>query len=139
MIKRCKYFFVKNPVLIIHDLDYQDIDMNKLSSKLWITNELFVSPETVSNDCVASLIVPKIYRCDVKRLNLYNLIISLNELIFICSSVKELHLHRVTVKNDNGTLVAFEELLEKLSYVEGIHYTFTTPSNNTSKTTFKEL
>uniref|UniRef100_A0A914YYE0 Uncharacterized protein n=1 Tax=Panagrolaimus superbus TaxID=310955 RepID=A0A914YYE0_9BILA len=131
MIKRCKYFFIKNPILVFSWLrygqngwettvkdDWKSIDMNKLSSKLWITDGLMVYPEDVSN--VASSIIPKIYRCDVKRLDLENQVISLNELIFLCSSVKELDLLRITVKNDDDTVVLFEEFVKQLPQLNRI-------------------
>uniref|UniRef100_A0A914YWV3 Uncharacterized protein n=1 Tax=Panagrolaimus superbus TaxID=310955 RepID=A0A914YWV3_9BILA len=94
--------------------DWKSIEMNKLSFKLWITGTLRVLPENVSNDYVASSIISKIYQCDVKRLALRDQVISLNELSFLCSSVKDLELYCVTVKNDDGTVVAFEKLVEQL-------------------------
>uniref|UniRef100_A0A914YFQ6 Uncharacterized protein n=1 Tax=Panagrolaimus superbus TaxID=310955 RepID=A0A914YFQ6_9BILA len=113
--------------------------MNKLSSKLWITGALTVYPKNAGNDSVASSIVPKIYRCDLKRLNLYDQVISLKERIFLCSYVKDLILNQVTVKYDNGTVVAFEKLIEQFPQLNVFEFTFTTPSNNISKNTFKEL
>uniref|UniRef100_A0A914Z2W4 Uncharacterized protein n=1 Tax=Panagrolaimus superbus TaxID=310955 RepID=A0A914Z2W4_9BILA len=153
MIKRCKYFFVKNPILVLSHLSHsqngwstwvnetwKSIDINKISAKLWITGLLHVSPANVSNDSVVSSIISKIYQCDFKRLSLDNQVISLNEFIFLCLSAKYLTLERVTVKNNDGTVVAFENIIERLpQLIFFIFYSFTNPSNNTSKTSFKEL
>uniref|UniRef100_A0A914YIJ7 Ribosomal protein S2 n=1 Tax=Panagrolaimus superbus TaxID=310955 RepID=A0A914YIJ7_9BILA len=149
MIKICKYFFVKNPILVISNLHYyqngwgtrkndgwNSIDMNRISAKLWITDRLPVYRQHVSNNSLVSSIIPKIYQCDAKYLILCDQVISLNELIFLCSSAEALDFKRVTVKN--GTVLAFEKFFEQLPQIKVIYYTFSTPSNNTTKNTFKD-
>uniref|UniRef100_A0A914ZB38 Uncharacterized protein n=1 Tax=Panagrolaimus superbus TaxID=310955 RepID=A0A914ZB38_9BILA len=59
--------------------------------------------------------------------------------MFLCSDVRDLTLEAGTVKNDDGTIVLFEKLIKQLPNVKQFDYTFTTPSDNTSKITFKEL
>uniref|UniRef100_A0A914Z6N7 Uncharacterized protein n=1 Tax=Panagrolaimus superbus TaxID=310955 RepID=A0A914Z6N7_9BILA len=150
MIRSCKYFFTKNPLLIISHLtfdgygwrtwiknDLKIVDINRFSSKLWIKESLSVSTENVS--IVASSIVSKIYRSDFKILTLLYQSISLNDLLIFCSSVNGLTLKRVAVKNYDDTVVPFEKVIEQLPKVKTINYTFTNPSNNTSENTLKEL
>uniref|UniRef100_A0A914YCS3 Uncharacterized protein n=1 Tax=Panagrolaimus superbus TaxID=310955 RepID=A0A914YCS3_9BILA len=133
MVESCKYFFIKNPILIISKLRYihngwetrvnetwKSIDMNKILCKLWITFELRVVPENVNNTSVASAVVPKIYQCNFKRLLLCDQVISLKEHMILCSSVKELRLERVIVKNEDCTLVTLEKLIEQLPKIKRI-------------------
>uniref|UniRef100_A0A914YK29 Uncharacterized protein n=1 Tax=Panagrolaimus superbus TaxID=310955 RepID=A0A914YK29_9BILA len=150
MVKSCKHFFIKNSILIIFGLRYnqngwetwikngwKNIDMNRISCKLWITYRIRVYPDNKINGTFASSVVPKIYRCDAKCLILYNQIISFNKLMFLCSSVEHLDLHRVNVKYNDGTQVSFEKLVEGLPQLTKMDFTFAT--NNTSKTTFNAL
>uniref|UniRef100_A0A914XWK2 Uncharacterized protein n=1 Tax=Panagrolaimus superbus TaxID=310955 RepID=A0A914XWK2_9BILA len=117
----------------------KNIDINKLLCKLWITDALYVIPANVTNNSVASSIIPKIYQRDFKRLYLSDQLFSLNEFLFLCSSVKDLTLKEVTVKNGDSNVIPLAKLVEKLPNVKRINYIFTTPSNNTSKNTFKQL
>uniref|UniRef100_A0A914YL25 Uncharacterized protein n=1 Tax=Panagrolaimus superbus TaxID=310955 RepID=A0A914YL25_9BILA len=152
MIKNCKYFFIKTPILVISDLIYdrngwetevnktlKSIDINTISSKLWITYQLCICQRNFTNNSLASSIIPKIYQCDATYLSLSDQVITLNEFIILCSSVIDLTSHQVTVKNDDGTVVLFEKLTKQLPKLKSINYTFTTPSNNTSKKSFEEL
>uniref|UniRef100_A0A914Z1C4 Uncharacterized protein n=1 Tax=Panagrolaimus superbus TaxID=310955 RepID=A0A914Z1C4_9BILA len=133
MVKSCKYFFVKNPILILSDLRYtqngwktydnktwKSIDIDRISCKLWITDKHEVVPTNDSNNYIASSIIAKIYQCDFKYLFLSNQFISLHELIFLCSSVEALHFSIVNVKNDDGTVVSFDKLIEQLPNVKKV-------------------
>uniref|UniRef100_A0A914Z4G3 Uncharacterized protein n=1 Tax=Panagrolaimus superbus TaxID=310955 RepID=A0A914Z4G3_9BILA len=133
MVQSCKYFFLKNPILIIFGLNYsqtgwtasikngyKNIDKNTILCKLWITDTIRVYRDNIINGTFDSSIIPKIYRCAVKYLSLYEQIISLNEFTFLCSSAERLTLEEVTVKNDDGIEVAFENLIKKLPQLKGI-------------------
>uniref|UniRef100_A0A914Y245 Uncharacterized protein n=1 Tax=Panagrolaimus superbus TaxID=310955 RepID=A0A914Y245_9BILA len=133
MVKKCKYFFIKNSILVIDKLyynhngwktlikdDMKSVDINKLLCKLWITDELHVYPEILSKNSIVSSIIPKIYQCDAKHLSLHDQNISLNEFMFLCSSVKNLRLNEVTIKNEDGTEVSFDKLIKQLPQIKEI-------------------
>uniref|UniRef100_A0A914ZGX1 Uncharacterized protein n=1 Tax=Panagrolaimus superbus TaxID=310955 RepID=A0A914ZGX1_9BILA len=147
-----KYFLSKIQILVVDELYYsqfgwrtwvnktwKNIDINIIKTKLWITDHLVVYRGDVSNNSIVSSIIPKIYQCDATYLIFCYQVISLNEFMLLCSSAKVLTLRKVTVKNDDGTEVSFEKLFEQLPQLKEIEITFTTPSNNTPKKTFKEF
>uniref|UniRef100_A0AC34FB21 Uncharacterized protein n=1 Tax=Panagrolaimus sp. ES5 TaxID=591445 RepID=A0AC34FB21_9BILA len=136
-IKSCKLLFLKNPILIIPILRYtkfdgwkycctnemetfynglQNIDLDKIQSKIWITEILRVFPD--SSKTIASKIVPKIYRCDAKMLQLENQNISFQDFQFLSAFVdNEINFHEVTVEKEDGNVVLIDELCQNLSDV----------------------
>uniref|UniRef100_A0A914Y263 Uncharacterized protein n=1 Tax=Panagrolaimus superbus TaxID=310955 RepID=A0A914Y263_9BILA len=123
LVQSCKYFFIKNPILVYEgisfDICWYDINenwlmMNQTSCKLWITHYLQITPRNHEDIPHASSLIPKIYQFDLFDLNLSILTISYNVFMSLCSSVKTLSLNRATVKNDDGTVVSFEKIIEQL-------------------------
>uniref|UniRef100_A0A914PHD7 Uncharacterized protein n=1 Tax=Panagrolaimus davidi TaxID=227884 RepID=A0A914PHD7_9BILA len=135
-IQCCKYFFSKNPIIVIPRLKFDHdgngwkvvrngiptkFDMKNVSNKLWITNAIRVyDNEDTRNEIplimnLASSIVPKFYKCDVTKLSLTKQNIFFDEYLMLALNVKLLAFVDVIVKNLDGTLTSVEKLVEGAS------------------------
>uniref|UniRef100_A0A914PUX0 Uncharacterized protein n=1 Tax=Panagrolaimus davidi TaxID=227884 RepID=A0A914PUX0_9BILA len=127
MINSCKYFFIKNSILVISDLFYNSgngwemkssisgglkkIDMNKLSSKLWITDYLRVNATTSDKNVLLS-IIPKIDKCQAERLDIFKQEIVYEELDILGKFAKDVYLYGSVVKYQNGKNVELEKIVK---------------------------
>uniref|UniRef100_A0A914PRL1 Uncharacterized protein n=1 Tax=Panagrolaimus davidi TaxID=227884 RepID=A0A914PRL1_9BILA len=128
LIESCKYFFIKNPILVIRDLRYKSgkgwqtrssvsggwrkIDANKLSSKLWITGSLDVNATTYDDKYVLYFMIPKIDECQADRLKLVKQYILYEELDILGTFAKYVCLKGSVVKYQNGENVELEKIVE---------------------------
>uniref|UniRef100_A0A914QUU8 Uncharacterized protein n=1 Tax=Panagrolaimus davidi TaxID=227884 RepID=A0A914QUU8_9BILA len=136
LIQCCKYFFSKNPIIVIPLLKFDQngsgwevvrngiptkINITNVPNKLWITNALHVyDNEDITNETpmimnLASSIIPKFYKCDVTKLSLTKQNIFFNEYLMLALNVKDLAFVDVIVKNLDGTLTSVEKLVEGAS------------------------
>uniref|UniRef100_A0A914QDM8 Uncharacterized protein n=1 Tax=Panagrolaimus davidi TaxID=227884 RepID=A0A914QDM8_9BILA len=149
LVQSCKYFFLKNPILILYELRYTNfgwgamseakdgwkgLDINNISSKFWITEGFYGF--TGSNHLVSSMI-PKLYKCDAKWLDLVNQIITFDELLFLASNAEHFDSDGVVVKYGDDSVVPLEKVVEALPKIKTIGY-YCCPTSVTGKT-FKEL
>uniref|UniRef100_A0A914QEZ1 Uncharacterized protein n=1 Tax=Panagrolaimus davidi TaxID=227884 RepID=A0A914QEZ1_9BILA len=127
-VQICKFFFEKNPIITVaalgtcekctkylisqngHDRCIK-IDLNMLSTKIWITRNLFVYKH-IEN--FAENILSKIIRFEVLTLAIVNNDIIFDDLKFLVSSAKKVKLQENSVKYKNGTIVMFDKILECL-------------------------
>uniref|UniRef100_A0A914Q162 Uncharacterized protein n=1 Tax=Panagrolaimus davidi TaxID=227884 RepID=A0A914Q162_9BILA len=151
MIKSCKYFFIRNPILVISCLSYGGVrkewqnlskvksDMSNLMSKIWITEKLHINAGK-NEENILSSIISKVYRCDVKEFILYNQTILYHDLTRLIGSAEIILFYQnVLVRNDNGLNVGLEKIVEVAVKAEFITlYPGTLLSSITSKT-MKEL
>uniref|UniRef100_A0A914NZ64 Uncharacterized protein n=1 Tax=Panagrolaimus davidi TaxID=227884 RepID=A0A914NZ64_9BILA len=123
LIKTCKFFFTKNPVLIIQSLWYSNdrwevcnklFGFKNLTCKLWITEELFVDlyEAKCAPRSILSSIIPQIFRCDVQNLTIMNQDIALNDLSLLLSSAEYIAFVDVIVKDENNSVVGVENIIE---------------------------
>uniref|UniRef100_A0A914PY52 Uncharacterized protein n=1 Tax=Panagrolaimus davidi TaxID=227884 RepID=A0A914PY52_9BILA len=132
LIQSCKYFFEKNPILVLDDLIYihekkrwstshgnKLIDMKNISCKFWITE--FISTNYCCNENIISSIIPKIYKCDAKMLCLDNQIFSYNDFAFLVPNAEDINFKAVTVMNENGSIVPFEKFFEAIPKIKYIY------------------
>uniref|UniRef100_A0AC34FUI9 Uncharacterized protein n=1 Tax=Panagrolaimus sp. ES5 TaxID=591445 RepID=A0AC34FUI9_9BILA len=149
MVQNCKYFYIKNPIIIVSFM-YEKNDKwqiklgdesreisNNITSKLWIA-KMFVCYNSVKQNFVTS-VIPKIYRCDAYRIKLKNQIIAFNDHVFISLAAKRIIYRDIVVKNDDGSDVAFEKLVETLPKMKTITYKHGNSLSNITSATFKEL
>uniref|UniRef100_A0AC34FP28 Uncharacterized protein n=1 Tax=Panagrolaimus sp. ES5 TaxID=591445 RepID=A0AC34FP28_9BILA len=150
LIQSCKYFFVKNSILVLRVMYYKrngwktfingkwkDIVLSNNPSKLWITNSLTVF--FVNDNAVASSIIPKFFQCNVKKLILWDQILSYDQFMVLAPAVEYLEFIRVTVKYGDGTIVPLEKLFEQLSKAAVIDYRSSGSEMITSKTSKEVL
>uniref|UniRef100_A0AC34F2C5 Uncharacterized protein n=1 Tax=Panagrolaimus sp. ES5 TaxID=591445 RepID=A0AC34F2C5_9BILA len=147
LIQSCKYFFVKNSILVLPSYyeingwgtmvngELKDIDLSNNPSKLWITDTFNLIK---SDNTIASSIISKIYQCNVKNLQLHCQIITYDEFLILAPAVEHLSFAGVVVKYDDGTIVLFEKLVEQLPKVKKICLFLAGSEMITSKT-IKEL
>uniref|UniRef100_A0A914QPQ8 Uncharacterized protein n=1 Tax=Panagrolaimus davidi TaxID=227884 RepID=A0A914QPQ8_9BILA len=140
MVKTCKYFFVKNPILVIDKhLNYYDsqwtieetpYNMNQTTSKLWIADDLTVDSDTaeMKERNILASILPKLYRCDAWVLSLFEQVIFYHDLPLLTSSAKLIFFDQVVVKHEDGSNVEVQKIVEiasKATYIDITHPTIT--------------
>uniref|UniRef100_A0A914QRM5 Uncharacterized protein n=1 Tax=Panagrolaimus davidi TaxID=227884 RepID=A0A914QRM5_9BILA len=126
IIRTCKYFFVKNPILVVPLLSYIHddvwvvdadvellIDLNKIKCKFWVTEEFDVLPGVNDyNPNILSSNILKLYKCDVIFLFLICQTISYNDLSFFISVAEEIGFKDVNLKDENGKILPLEKIIE---------------------------
>uniref|UniRef100_A0A914QBS2 Uncharacterized protein n=1 Tax=Panagrolaimus davidi TaxID=227884 RepID=A0A914QBS2_9BILA len=151
LIQSCKYFFAKNPILVTENLwwdeekewlaslknDERPVDFSKLSSKVWITNKF--NATYVPSENGISLIIPKIYKCDANFSRLLYDVISYEDFSFLSTNVRKIVLHENIVKNSDGSIVPFENLIAVLPKIKIIFFYDKIDSSCITKNTVKEL
>ena len=140
LIKCCKYFGSKNSVITLKDLylrwrskcwatiqrtgfqESRNFTIENLNENLWIYRDLTIGKD--EDHFLASSLIPKIYRCNLILLSLSFQIISFDEFKKFTSSesLEELYLEKTTVKNDDGSIVPIEKLIELLPNLQELRY-----------------
>uniref|UniRef100_A0A914R5K3 Uncharacterized protein n=1 Tax=Panagrolaimus davidi TaxID=227884 RepID=A0A914R5K3_9BILA len=136
-IQMCKYFFIKNPIIILDDSSYKDgkwnvlnydhasFDINKFICEFWINGEFCVIRENLwsnkVNQNIVSSIIPKLYRCDIIELTLFDQLLSFDALPLLLSGAERIKFFNVQIKNGNGSNVAIEKIVEIASKAKEIH------------------
>ena len=130
LIRCCKYFWLKNPVITLKEYHFQNHEnyreseiiygnqifknfkIENYEEKLWIHRYLIVWD--VGNQFLASSIIPRIYRCDLIHLRLGCQTLSFDEFRKFTSSgsLEILQFFKTTVKNVDGTMVPVEKWIE---------------------------
>uniref|UniRef100_A0AC34FTT3 Uncharacterized protein n=1 Tax=Panagrolaimus sp. ES5 TaxID=591445 RepID=A0AC34FTT3_9BILA len=154
VIHTCKYFFVKNPILIFHILFYNNkdgwttfingvkisADLKNVLSKLWMTEEICVFGRNEKNKNIVSSIIPKIYKCDLTELKIEDQDMSFGDLKTLSSNVKKLVLREVIVMYKNGSTVPFEKIVAVFKKLQILFYLpHSSTSSTITPTTLKEL
>uniref|UniRef100_A0A914PYC0 Uncharacterized protein n=1 Tax=Panagrolaimus davidi TaxID=227884 RepID=A0A914PYC0_9BILA len=151
MVKTCKYFFVKNPILVIPYLSYYEFqwtieqtpyDINQTTSTLWVAQGLTVSPAySVSAEAkyqsILTSFIPKVYRCDVLILSLLNQVISYHDLPLLISSAKDVIFDQVVVNHEDGSNVDLQKIVEIASKATWINITHPTITSKTMEELLK--
>uniref|UniRef100_A0AC35FFU5 Uncharacterized protein n=1 Tax=Panagrolaimus sp. PS1159 TaxID=55785 RepID=A0AC35FFU5_9BILA len=146
MIQSCKYFFEKNPVLIVSKLKAWEenencdicsnsfdeckqnkekccvkIDIAKVSSKIWIMDELSVIDGAKN---FISVLCSKLYRCEINRLRICNKVIMFDDLQLLSTSAEDIGLWFNKITFNDGKPVMLDNILECFSNVEEFDFYF---------------
>uniref|UniRef100_A0AC35FQN6 Uncharacterized protein n=1 Tax=Panagrolaimus sp. PS1159 TaxID=55785 RepID=A0AC35FQN6_9BILA len=150
LIQCCKYFFEKNPIIVVKNLisyngdesqtkicskrEYEceefgccvDIDIYKVTSTFWLTSELEFDCFSNNNPNYYSTLCSKIFRCDIAKLLLHEKLIYYEDFKLLASSAKEILLDCVemTYNNEDGENVMLEKIVEACSKVKKLIYDF---------------
>ena len=137
LIQTCKYFYSKNQILVVSDLCETGDSANKFwnvssdvwrprinfdlqngSFKLWISNSLSV--DTYDTPDRISSLFQKVYRFDLKVVDLYNVSITFDEFKCLTSSNTLVYLNFVNVvmKHADGSLVNLIQILERIPCIQ---------------------
>uniref|UniRef100_A0A914P4E3 Uncharacterized protein n=1 Tax=Panagrolaimus davidi TaxID=227884 RepID=A0A914P4E3_9BILA len=128
MVQSSKYFYIKNPIIIVTDLSYSvryglnlvisrgigpiPLDMTKLECKFWMIDKFQVYGGRNGKGNILPSIIPTFFRCDIKDLIIYNQNVSYKNWIFLASNAVKIDFCNVTVKNEDGSNIATEKLVE---------------------------
>uniref|UniRef100_A0AC34FNC7 DNA-directed RNA polymerase n=1 Tax=Panagrolaimus sp. ES5 TaxID=591445 RepID=A0AC34FNC7_9BILA len=135
--KAGKKSFEKNSILVAEYLigEYVDgnwifigindglkpIGLSTVLSKLWITKKVVLTQVKISASEIPSF-THFLYRLDISILKLKNQNMSLFDFLYLSSNVEKINLSDTTVKNDDGSIVSFVDLLKTLSKVKYLKY-----------------
>uniref|UniRef100_A0A914P5G2 Uncharacterized protein n=1 Tax=Panagrolaimus davidi TaxID=227884 RepID=A0A914P5G2_9BILA len=160
MVKTCKYFFVKHPILTVNEFIYdcdkwlvdkilewtgnktKVFDLSNITAKVWITGKLKVVPETEAGSVdvdVFTAFMPTLYRCDAKQLYVSNQVLSFHDYSLLIPSAEDITFNHVTIKNENGSNIALEKVVEVAVKAKYIEINSNTVLTNITSSTFKEL
>ena len=142
LIRCCKYFWLKNRVIslnslsCIHDINcweilkingsqfqkFQKFKIENFNERLWIHLSLTVFDE--GNLLAAASLIPRIDRCDLTFLKLCYQSLTFDEFLkfTLSGSLEELKLDKTIVKNDDGTIVPIEKLIEMFPKLQRFRY-----------------
>uniref|UniRef100_A0AC35GW92 Uncharacterized protein n=1 Tax=Panagrolaimus sp. PS1159 TaxID=55785 RepID=A0AC35GW92_9BILA len=122
LVQMCKYFFIKNPIIIIKQfyknekleavlekIEKRIILSNIISYKFWVTNDR-IRPTSK----IISSIIPYIYKVDVKKIFVYGQNISFNDFICFSKNVECISFINTNLKNENDSNIPLEKLVETL-------------------------
>jgi hypothetical protein len=143
LIQSCKWFFDKNPIVVIPCLHFdKDYKINGFSTcstqqcnnvrnrpiklinapfKLWITESLDIIDD---GGAAANFLIPRIYKCDAEHMKLYNALLTVDEFAFLTPKVLDPYLYATRIFDKNEKPVSFEKVLESLPQIQAISYFF---------------
>ena len=137
LIRCCKYFWLNNPLITLNDLFFYDdswrtgtingfdnrqkFQIEHLNENLWICELLSIRDDR--NQLMASSIIPRIYRCDFTGISFSQQTLLFDEFKkFTTSGFVDLFFNKTLVKNDDGSIVPIENLIELMPNLEYFHY-----------------
>uniref|UniRef100_A0A914QFI8 Uncharacterized protein n=1 Tax=Panagrolaimus davidi TaxID=227884 RepID=A0A914QFI8_9BILA len=125
----CKYFFIKNPLIIIHRSNKLHVFYNREDEELEATLEKIVKHIILSNisykfwvtgdeigptSKIISSIIPYLYKVDVEKILVVEQTISFNDFVCFSKNVEHLDLRYSNLKNENDSNIPFEKIVEAL-------------------------
>uniref|UniRef100_A0AC34GY76 Uncharacterized protein n=1 Tax=Panagrolaimus sp. ES5 TaxID=591445 RepID=A0AC34GY76_9BILA len=146
----CKYYFVKIPICFCHKLIINDdethfeedslflnekIENTDFFKQLYITAALEItSCYTMPDTYISTSIIPKLYKCDVKYIEIQHQTLSFDAFKFLIGhgNVITLDFQNVQITNSDDEIVALEEVTQFLPNVEDLSYGPVNVNRNTS-------
>ena len=140
LIKTCKYFFPKNPILVGRRIlcenlnlwisnestpaapeePVEAVQLNRWSPKIWVTEELTLG--RAGSHRIVPLLIPKLYTYQFTQINIDCQMLSFGEYKILTSSVECLRFHNVSVNyEDDGAVVPLETLLQQIAKIQEFH------------------
>uniref|UniRef100_A0AC34FQJ4 DUF38 domain-containing protein n=1 Tax=Panagrolaimus sp. ES5 TaxID=591445 RepID=A0AC34FQJ4_9BILA len=157
LIKSCKYFFERNPILVVERMDETSIcaerycdstgfdnqpccvkyNINKIKSKFWLTRELHLSAAATPN--FISLLLPKLFLCEINQLTLFDKLVLFDDFKYLTSFATFVALIDVKIVFNDGKVVMLETILESIPEVEDFWYCFNEDYSMMTNATFKNI
>uniref|UniRef100_A0A914PZV4 Maturase K n=1 Tax=Panagrolaimus davidi TaxID=227884 RepID=A0A914PZV4_9BILA len=122
MVQSCKYFFAKNSIVAFEQLfcrnekwrvylrnqTLKDIRYTSNPLKFWITANIELA------NCSVPPLISRIYKLNARFSDFSEQMLSYNEFLYFSANVAYLGFYNTIVKNDDGSIVPFEKLVEGL-------------------------
>uniref|UniRef100_A0A914Q7T8 Uncharacterized protein n=1 Tax=Panagrolaimus davidi TaxID=227884 RepID=A0A914Q7T8_9BILA len=161
LIQSCKYFFERNPILIVTKFDtcpdnvncyicqnsYKDcienkrkccikIDMKKLSSKLWITLDLCLQYGTQN---FTSLLCSKLYHSEIYCLGIRDKIIQFDDFKVLTTSANAVFSWKCSIIYSDGKIVMLDKILKCLPNLGNFLFKFGSDISMVNDTTMENI
>uniref|UniRef100_A0AC35FI44 Uncharacterized protein n=1 Tax=Panagrolaimus sp. PS1159 TaxID=55785 RepID=A0AC35FI44_9BILA len=153
LIQCCKHFYEKNPILVVKNMNengisstngsevdedeyFVDMDIQKIKSKIWLTDVLSLWGVALPNFTV---LCSKLYRCNLSELFLGDMNVLFDDFKYLALTVKGVELNNVKMTYKNGKPVMLERILEALPKVEDFYYDFPDNLSVTTASTIKNI
>uniref|UniRef100_A0A914PHU7 Uncharacterized protein n=1 Tax=Panagrolaimus davidi TaxID=227884 RepID=A0A914PHU7_9BILA len=156
LIQSCKWFFDKNPIVVIQCLHFDNfykingvstcstqhcngvhdrpINFIRTPFKLWITESL----DIIGGDIIAKCLIPRIYKCDAEDMNLFRQSLTVDEFAFLTNKVLD-PTFATWISDKNKKVVSFEKILESLPQLQAISYSFMSDRLDVTPDTVKKI
>uniref|UniRef100_A0A914QY27 Uncharacterized protein n=1 Tax=Panagrolaimus davidi TaxID=227884 RepID=A0A914QY27_9BILA len=154
LIEACRYFFWKNPILLIDYLIYKnnemkadfseyehDICLKNVPYKFWVSGDCcigFDANSSFKKDLVSSFL-PRIYRCEIADLTLQDQKLTTDEFLFVTAKTGRVCFSDLTVVNRDGKEIAFEKLVELIPEVYCLEHCFKNNDKTVTANTVKDI
>uniref|UniRef100_A0A914QY78 Uncharacterized protein n=1 Tax=Panagrolaimus davidi TaxID=227884 RepID=A0A914QY78_9BILA len=163
LVQCSKYFYNKNPILLLHCLLYDNgtwrtcskiggkscgeingetcsdlkaIDLDEISIKIWVTN--VIGAYSLWEDKITPLVIPSTLNSYAVNFEGWDQELSFDQLLLFGGTVKSCYFENVSVKKNDHNEVSFAEIVQSLPMVE--EFTFDAESDSSfTSTTVKEL
>uniref|UniRef100_A0A914NZB7 Uncharacterized protein n=1 Tax=Panagrolaimus davidi TaxID=227884 RepID=A0A914NZB7_9BILA len=153
LIQSCKWFFDKNPIVVIPCLHFEDnglstcytqhwnyvhdrlIKLINTPFKLWITELL----EIVDRGAAVKHLIPRIYKCNAEEVKLFCPLLTIDEFAFLTRKVLDPIFYATRILDKNKKLVSFEKILELLPQIQSINYNFMGDGRDVTSDTVKKI
>uniref|UniRef100_A0A914Q1V7 Uncharacterized protein n=1 Tax=Panagrolaimus davidi TaxID=227884 RepID=A0A914Q1V7_9BILA len=86
-----------------------------------------------------TFILPKLYKCDAKKVTLKNKVIFINDLSMFTETAEDITISGVTVKNPDDSIVPFEKIFEVFINAKKFRFYSKSALPNFTSRTFNEL
>uniref|UniRef100_A0A914QDL0 Uncharacterized protein n=1 Tax=Panagrolaimus davidi TaxID=227884 RepID=A0A914QDL0_9BILA len=154
LIKTCRYFFWKKPIILIKtlvcsnnelkaystDFDH-DVSLKDLPYEFWLTDQCSINSEL--NDPIkpnlVSFFIPHIYRCEIEDLSLCDQMLTIDEFLYFTTTTCVARFDNLTVVNRDGKEIAFEKLVELIPEVFTLEHRFKNSDKTVTAKTVKEI
>uniref|UniRef100_A0A914P5D1 Uncharacterized protein n=1 Tax=Panagrolaimus davidi TaxID=227884 RepID=A0A914P5D1_9BILA len=158
LIQSCKWFFDKNPIVVIPCLHFDNVfKINGFSTcstqhcnyvrdrliklinapfKLWITEFLEIVDR---GGAAAQYLIPRIYKCDAEDMKLFSPSLTFDEFAFLTREVLGPVFFEMRILDKNKKQVSFEKILESLPKIQSIFYYFLGDGSDVTPDTVKKI
>uniref|UniRef100_A0A914PKX4 Uncharacterized protein n=1 Tax=Panagrolaimus davidi TaxID=227884 RepID=A0A914PKX4_9BILA len=138
LIQCCKHFYEKNPILVVKNMEensisstngsendedeyYVDMDIQKIKSKIWLTDVLNLVGDDLPNFTFTSVLCSKLYRCSLSELTLCDVNVLFDDFKYLALTAKGVELDNVKMTYYDGKPVLLEKILEAIPNVEDFY------------------
>uniref|UniRef100_A0A914XWM4 Uncharacterized protein n=1 Tax=Panagrolaimus superbus TaxID=310955 RepID=A0A914XWM4_9BILA len=157
LVRSCKYFFEKMQILVVGNLygntkiclnedcdgDERkekccfDIDFNKFSNKIWVTNNVCLDEENIST--FSSLIFPKLFRWNNIQLHGFADNIMFDDFKKVASFLTDISFVGCRIINDDGNVVMLDKIFEITTNIKDFEFCFFNDFSMINAATMKNI